>query len=77
MQCNDIFLIMFLSFLPSHALLSFVGTTILFQGAMGNEGSPCTLVNSVQGGGAASAADGCGIMETSKLITLTNDFLRK
>lgn len=60
-----------------HALLSFVGTTSLFHGAVENEGSACTLVNSVQGGLAAPAADGCGIMETSKLITLTNDFLRK
>lgn len=67
----------FSSFLPFLALLSFDGATILSQGAVWNEGSPCTLVNSGQGEGAGSAADGCGIMEMSELITLTNDFLRK
>lgn len=65
--------------LPALILSSFLGTTVLSQGAVGNQSSPCTVVNSQPGGGAGarSAADGHGIMETSKLITLTNDFLRK
>lgn len=37
----------------------------------------CQYLPGQGGGGGGSSADGLGIMEPSKLITVTNDFLRK
>lgn len=69
----------FSSFFALVVLFSFVGTISLpWDCGVATRANKGLSVLVREGrAGTRLPADGCGIMETSELITLTNDFLRK